>query len=102
MDEPFRVIRWEEPPPAGNHSMGIGRPGSRYDQLAATLGANPGRWALIREGINPNSAGSLAGVIRRGSAVCFQPRGDFDARVRAVGNVASVYACYLGDGQAAS
>ena len=73
------MMRWEEPP------EGAGVPGFKvkYREEAAQLRANPGRWALLAEGLPPRQGYSLADNIRRGMYTAFKPQGSFEARASA-------------------
>jgi hypothetical protein len=96
--EQARVIRWENPPPAGRGDQRGRRPTDQYDRIVAALQARPGRWAVITESVKDRPG--LANHIRSGAIAAFAPRGDFDAVQRRVNGVYRVYACYYGDGEA--
>lgn len=97
MREQASVIRWEDPPPS-KRSLRKQDGSSRYADVAEELRANPGRWAVVLDGLS-GSGSSLATQIRMGYTVCFCPAGDFDATIRQTGGRAVVYARYVGDGE---
>lgn len=97
MPEQARIIRWEDPPRArgkGEHAAF-----SRYAGVANEMRSRPGEWAVIQERPGPTGSG-LATHIRMGQMYCFTPAGDFDACTRQVNGIATVYARYVGDGEA--
>lgn len=96
MAEQAQIIRWEDPPPTHNSYPRI-TSFSRYAAVADELRANPGRYAVVAEGAHGTG---LANHIKTGSVRCFTPAGDFDATFRVVNGVGTVYAAYLGDGDA--
>jgi hypothetical protein len=89
--EPPDKLEWETPPP---HAK---RAGSKWDPIARTLKANPGRWACIGRSIPTN----ISSTIRRGELKCWKPAGAFE--VRTVNHterwVADVYVRYVGEDQ---
>lgn len=98
MSEQARIIRWENPPPSRG-GPGPGTQQSRFRAVADALRAAPGRWAVITEDPDRTKT-ALAFHIRTGGIECFAPGGDFEAVQRQVGGVLTVYARYLGDGEA--
>jgi len=96
MAEQAQIIRWEEPPAPRGNPRPPGRSGSRYDRIAVDLIAAPGRSGVVYEGASHHTANNLAFRIRRGEISSFAPGGDFDACVRIVDDVPTVYARYLG------
>ena len=91
------ILRWEEPPQQiGGRTPGF-RPTPRdpYESAAAELRANPGVWGVVYEGEN-GIANGLAGRIKRGLSVAFQPAGVFDAVSRKRDGVTVTYARYIG------
>lgn len=97
MADPLYVIRWETPPPAPSH--GPGKPGRAYVEVAAELRAAPGQWGVIwqgtgRERVQPN-------YITSGVIPAFRPPGSFQATLRRVRGLRTVYARYVGDGDGA-
>ena len=56
------IVRWEDPPPHGNTN----RSKSGFLAIAEELRSFPGAWAVIAEGLNPGTAGSVASRIRAG------------------------------------
>lgn len=98
MADPLYVIRWEKPPPAKGH--GPGKPSRAYVEVAAELRAMPGMWGVIwqgkgRERVQPN-------YINAGVISAFRPPGAFEARLRVVYGVRTVYARYVGGGDGAA
>lgn len=97
MPDQLPIIRWEEP--ARALGGGGGRPHSQYQDIARQLAARPGDWAVVQERHSRIGSG-LASHIRKGHIDCFTPPGDFDACTRQVNGVATVYARYVGGGDA--
>lgn len=74
-----------------------GKSGIRWLAEASELGARPGEWGLLKEGLGENSAGSMASNIKLGILRAFRPAGSFEAMQRKGG----VYARFVGgNGQA--
>jgi hypothetical protein len=81
-------ITWEAPTERAKPG-----PKGQYDEFAAQLRANPGRWAKIGE-----APTSLARNIKAGSGA-FSPEGAFEAVTRNAdksGNRADIYARFVG------
>jgi hypothetical protein len=87
---PGGVIRWEDPPPP-NWSAPRTRP-RPWALIAAQLKARPGEWGVIDEGGQP----TMQSRIRRGES-WFAPRGAFEAAVRDVNGVVTLWARYVGE-----
>jgi hypothetical protein len=85
------IVRWEEPP------RGQERFPSKYQDLADTLRANPGMWAVALEEITRSIANGLCSRSRNGVNP-FGPKGSFEMTV--VGpesGLVKLYARYVGD-----
>lgn len=92
-----RVIRWEDPPPCRNSSERSGRPpGSEWNGVAEQLKDERGRWAVVFEG-EREQALTVRKFIVEARRVCFRPMGDFEACIRALSGVHTIYARYMGD-----
>ncbi len=92
------VIRWADPPASRNVGNRGGRPAdSVWNDVAETLRAERGRWAVLYEGGRPG-ARSVRDFVAEGRRICFRPAGDFEACMRSWDGVHTVYARYLGDG----
>lgn len=63
-------IKWEDPPAIDKSGRG------RYDDLAAALRENPGRWALVGDDL----AASTTTAINTGRLRAFMPPGAFQSR----------------------
>ena len=85
------VFRWEDPPPMRRPSMGVD-----YDHLADILRANPGRWAVVREGTRARTVGHMS-EIKSGKIAAFRPAGTFESTCRSEGAKVTVYARYVGE-----
>jgi hypothetical protein len=76
----------------------------RHGQIAGTLVARRGEWALIRRYGSAASAGSVARAIRTGRIAAYAPTGAFEATARTIteGDTVEhrVYARYIGGGGA--
>jgi hypothetical protein len=94
--EPVRILRWETPPPTQRPWSGGRRPGSRFDQVAATLRDEPGRWALIYEGARVQAHG-IAATVTQAKLRCLQPAGSFQVATRTHQGVTSVYVRHIGE-----
>lgn len=80
-------IEWREPPPRARSSP----KGSKWADIATTLRANPGKWALVHHG-----AASMAANIRAGR-LADMPRGEFEATSRkSADGKADIYARFVG------
>lgn len=64
-------IVFTDPPPPKR--FGTAHP---WEEIAATLKANPGKWALCLRGVHS----SYTSQINRGKLAAFQPPGAFEAR----------------------
>jgi len=95
--EPLYVLRWQTPPPAARPG-GPGRRSSMFEEVADELRDMPRTWGVIWEG--PKRRGALANHINTGTIPSFRPAGTFEAVARRFGGTWSVYARYLGDGEA--
>lgn len=92
-----KIIRWEDPPHSRNWGNVGGRPrGSEWDEVAAALRDEPGRWAVVYVG-DRRGAMSARTKIAMGAGACFRPQGAFEAAARSWDGVHTVYARYLGD-----
>lgn len=88
------VLRWEDPPTTGR---GRARTGLvAHELIAYQLRKRPGEWGVIQEVTVASGAPSLAGDIKAGRYKPYQPAGSFDAVVRKVNDVVTVYARYVG------
>lgn len=93
------ILRWQDPPPQLNGHVSVGRtPGSPWDDIAKVLRDEPGRWAVIFEGTAP-AANSLAVRIRQAICRCFSPAGTYEARLRSIDGVHTVFVRYVGTPQ---
>jgi len=93
-----KIIRWEDPPPPRNGRAGGGRPpGSPWDGIAEVIRDERGRWAVIFESRSASEAGSVRVKVSQGAALCFTPAGHFQARVRTINGVHTVYVRYVGE-----
>jgi hypothetical protein len=96
-----RTFRWKDP---ADRSAGR-RPGPLpprpaadvFAAAAANLRAHPGRWAVVAEFEGQGSAANLSVGIRAGRTLSWQPAGSFDSTTRKEGDVAVVYARYVGE-----
>lgn len=83
-------LTWEEPPVKGRNR-------NNWDAIAASLKANPNRWAVVAE----NVSASTGTHIRHGRLTAFAPEGTFEARVAGAkaengGRADKIYARYVG------
>ena len=79
-------IEWQEPPRAWS-----GRKGSKWADIATTLRANPGKWALVHHG-----AASVAANIRDGRLTGMS-QGEFEATSRkSADGKTDIYARFVG------
>lgn len=91
------VIRWEDPPQAGNSGRKNGpRRTEFWRAVAEQLREHPGRWALVCDGERWNYAGGVAGQIINGRITAFRPAGHFEATTRSTIGDFQVYARYVG------
>lgn len=100
MREQAEIIRWEDPPPA--RSPAGRRPGrsvSRWDPVVEELRDRPGRWAVVAEG-DGRPFLDLATRISRATLVPFSPPRSFETATRQAAGRITVYARYVGDGDA--
>lgn len=44
-------VKWEDPPPKRQSGRPVGT--GKFESIAASLKANPNRWALVQEGVKP-------------------------------------------------
>lgn len=83
-------IKWQEPPADAR-----GR--DKWGPVADELRAQPGRWALVAEGVSA----SMSTAFKRGRIIAFQPAGSFEAVTRnVVDGRADIYARYVGKSDA--
>lgn len=87
-------LTWEEPPVKGRNR-------NNWDAIAASLKANPNRWAVVAE----NVSASTGTHIRHGRLTAFAPEGTFEARVSGAkadngGRADKIYARYVGTASA--
>ena len=87
-------LTWEEPPVKGRNR-------NDWDAIAASLKANPNRWAVVAE----NVSASTGTHIRHGRLTAFAPEGAFEARVSGAkadngGRAEKIYARYVGTASA--
>lgn len=94
----MRVLRWETPPPTRKPWPGGRQPGSRFDQVAALLREETGRWAVIYEGVRPVAHG-IASTVAQAKTRCFQPLGAFQVATRTHQGVTAVYVRHIGETQ---
>lgn len=85
-------MTWEEPP-RSPRLEGM----QRLRSIADELRANPGRWAVVYDGVTPQVASRRAGDIRIGSLGAFRPAGAFEATTRATAGQCRVYARYVNE-----
>lgn len=83
-------LTWEEPPVKGRNR-------NDWDSIAASLKANPNKWAVVAE----NVSASTGTHIRHGRLTAFAPEGTFEARVSGAkadngGRAEKIYARYVG------
>ena len=83
-------LTWEEPPVKGRNR-------NDWDTIAASLKANPNKWAVVAE----NVSASTGTHIRHGRLTAFSPKGAFEARVSGAkadngGRAEKIYARYVG------
>ena len=83
-------LKWEEPPVKGRNR-------NDWDAIAASLKANPHKWAVVAE----NVSASTGTHIRHGRLTAFAPEGAFEARVSGAkadngGRAEKIYARYVG------
>lgn len=84
------VIRWEDPGPRTR------APAGDYWKIAAELRANPGRWAVVREGTRMTVIGHGTSI-QTGKIEAFRPAGSFEATCRSRDGKVVVYARYVGE-----
>lgn len=87
-------LTWEEPPVKGRNR-------NDWDTIAASLKANPNKWAVVAE----NVSASTGTHIRHGRLTAFAPEGTFEARVSGAkadngGRAEKIYARYVGTASA--
>lgn len=83
-------LTWEEPPVKGRNRHD-------WDSIAASLKANPNKWAVVAEDVSA----STGTHIRHGRLTAFAPKGAFEARVSGAkadnnGRADKIYARYVG------
>lgn len=83
-------LTWEEPPVKGRNR-------NDWESIAASLKANPNKWAVVAE----NVSASTGTHIRHGRLTAFAPEGAFEARVSGAkadngGRAEKIYARYVG------
>lgn len=90
------ILRWEEPPtPKGGHGSG-----DSWQDIADTLRARPGEWAVVDEAA---VSSTNANNINSGRVVSFRPVGAYEATSRkgiseeTGKTVHVIYARYVGD-----
>lgn len=87
-------IAWEAP---RRTLVGTRTHSAYYSDFSAELKAKPGEWAVIDAGDrSDNGKYSLAGNIKKGLQLAFQPAGSFEAVSRKVDGEIRVYARYVG------
>lgn len=87
-------LKWEEPPVKGRNR-------NDWETIAASLKANPHKWAVVAE----NVSASTGTHIRHGRLTAFAPEGTFEARVSGAkaengGRAEKIYARYVGTASA--
>lgn len=87
-------LTWEEPPVKGRNR-------NDWESIAASLKANPNKWAVVAE----NVSASTGTHIRHGRLTAFAPEGTFEARVSGAkadngGRAEKIYARYVGTASA--
>jgi hypothetical protein len=87
-------LTWEEPPVKGRNR-------NDWNTIAASLKANPNKWAVVAE----NVSASTGTHIRHGRLTAFAPEGTFEARVSGAkadngGRAEKIYARYVGTASA--
>jgi hypothetical protein len=88
--QPDQNISWEAPPPSATP-----RKPSKWQPIADTLKANPGKWAKVVT----NGNVSVKSDAENGKLKCFQPAGSFEGRVAAFTGrfTGNVYLRYIGE-----
>jgi hypothetical protein len=89
-------LTWEEPPVKGRNR-------NDWNTIAASLKANPNKWAVVAE----NVSASTGTHIRHGRLTAFAPEGTFEARVSGAkadngGRAEKIYARYVGTASTSS
>ena len=87
-------LTWEEPPVKGRNRHD-------WNTIAASLKANPNKWAVVAEDVSA----STGTHIRHGRLTAFAPEGTFEARVSGAkadngGRAEKIYARYVGTASA--
>ena len=82
----------KEDPPAQRRT-------GKYDDVADRLADDPGTWYRIATGA---TTGGLAAGINKGSIRAFQPEGSFEAVSRTQDGGVSIWARYIGEGEASA
>jgi hypothetical protein len=89
------VVQWEDPPPAG-HRRGR-RKQVNHGEIAETLRARPGEWAVI-----PVATTGLAGQIARGDLRAYRPARSFQAVRRDADGEIRIYVRFVGQAESVS
>jgi len=90
------MIRWEDPPPSEYHGLGAPR---KWMPRLEPLMAEPGRWALVAEGLKTRLASKIVWALRSGEhGTLALPPGRWDATSRKQEDgTHRIYAVYLGE-----
>ena len=73
-------MKWADPPPSG---LNRGAVKFKYSDDAEELRTNPGKWAILKEGVKPQSAAAFASNVRSGKLRAFETEaGKYEAAVR--------------------